>query len=216
MLGHARYGLAHAAPAPSARPALAPSPKGDDMKLGLISDTHIPAMGTEPPPEVITAFEGVDVILHAGDINVPSCIEWLERIAPVHASSSFFATAVEAAPRVSQPVIVELEGHTIGLIHKLELMGLTEDVYPGAIDKWYSPRYKIAEDLAGVFDRPVDIVVFGYTHEALIETHDGILFINPGSTSMVKQVMKLGHVATLEFTADGPVAKIIELASLRK
>ncbi len=186
------------------------------MKIGLISDTHIPAMGAEPPPEVITAFKGVDVILHAGDINVPSCIEWLERIAPVHASSSFFATAVEAAPRVSQPVIVELEGHTIGLIHKLELMGLMEDVYPGFIDKEYLPSHSVRADLEDVFGRPVEVVVFGYTHEALIETHDGILFVNPGSTSMVKQVMKLGHVATLEFTPDGPRAQLIALADLRK
>ncbi|MBM4414739.1 MAG: metallophosphoesterase family protein [Chloroflexi bacterium] len=186
------------------------------MKIGLISDTHIPAMGAEPPPEVITAFEGVDVILHAGDINVPSCIDWLERIAPVHASSSFFATAVEAAPRVSQPIVVELEGHTIGVVHKLELMGLMEDVYPGAIDKEYMPSKSLRDDVFGVFDRSVDIVVFGYTHEALIETHEGILFVNPGSTSMVKQVMKLGHVATLEFTPRGPEAKIIALADLRK
>src|SRR5216683_7622331 len=83
----------------------------DSMKIGLISDTHIPSMGKEPPGQVIPAFEGVDLILHAGDIYIQSCIEWLERIAPVHASTSWFANMGEGAPRVSQPVVVEVEGH---------------------------------------------------------------------------------------------------------
>ena len=50
------------------------------MKIGLISDTHIPSMGQEPPPQVLIAFAGVDLILHAGDVYAPSCIEWLERL----------------------------------------------------------------------------------------------------------------------------------------
>ncbi|MGO9058450.1 MAG: metallophosphoesterase family protein [Candidatus Binataceae bacterium] len=29
----------------------------------------------------------------------------------------------------------------------------------------------------------MDIVVFGYTHEAMVETHQGVLFVNPGSPS---------------------------------
>lgn len=59
------------------------------MKIGLISDTHIPQYSKEPPPQVARAFQGVDLILHAGDIFTPSCIEWLERIAPVKYSESF-------------------------------------------------------------------------------------------------------------------------------
>jgi hypothetical protein len=30
------------------------------VKIGLISDTHIPSSGKEPPAEVVTAFEGVE------------------------------------------------------------------------------------------------------------------------------------------------------------
>ncbi len=47
------------------------------MKIGVISDTHIPAAGPEPPAEVATAFAGVDLILHAGHAYVPACIAWL-------------------------------------------------------------------------------------------------------------------------------------------
>ena len=44
------------------------------MKIGLISDTHIPSMGPEPPAEVKTAFQGVDLIIHAGDVYTEDCI----------------------------------------------------------------------------------------------------------------------------------------------
>ena len=51
------------------------------MKLGLISDTHIPTVAKEIPKEVETAFQGVDMVLHAGDIQVLRALDWLERIA---------------------------------------------------------------------------------------------------------------------------------------
>ena len=45
------------------------------MKIGLIADTHIPSMGAEPPSQVVQAFEGVDLILHAGHVDIASCIK---------------------------------------------------------------------------------------------------------------------------------------------
>ena len=69
-------------------------------------------------------------------------------------------------------------------------------------------------ELQEIFGKPVDIVVFGYTHEAMVETHQGVLFVNPGSPTMVKQIMKPGTVAILELTPQSPEARIIELASL--
>ena len=184
------------------------------MKIGLISDTHIPTMGKEPPPQVRRAFEGADLILHAGDIYIQSCIEWLERIAPVHASTSWFAGGGEGAPRTSMPVVVEVAGHVIGLVHKLELTPLGDDVWPGAIAASFPAWASLPAAVAEVFGQPVDIVVFGYTHEAMVETHDGVLFVNPGSPTMVKQSMTLGSVAILELTAERREARIVALASI--
>ena len=53
------------------------------MRIGLLSDTHIPETEKKLPPELIEAFQGVDLILHAGDIYVPSVLDDLQRIAPV-------------------------------------------------------------------------------------------------------------------------------------
>ena len=37
--------------------------------IGIISDTHIPTRQAKLPLEVLSAFNGVDLILHAGDFE---------------------------------------------------------------------------------------------------------------------------------------------------
>ena len=55
------------------------------MRIGLISDTHIPTAAKELWPQVYDAFRGVDLIMHAGDLMVPEVIDWLAEVAPVMA-----------------------------------------------------------------------------------------------------------------------------------
>jgi putative phosphoesterase len=184
------------------------------VKIGLISDTHIPSMGPEPPAEVRTAFQGVDLIIHAGDVYTEDCIHWLEQIAPVKATISGFAPGVEAAPRISPPITVELEGHTIGVIHKLDLISYPDDIYPHSLDR-YPKTKSLTAELLDVFGKPVDIVVLGYTHEAMVETHDDVLFVNPGSPTMIGAIMKMGHVATMELNGDNVDVQIIRLTDIK-
>ncbi len=180
----------------------------------MISDTHIPSSGPEPPQEVVTAFEGVDLILHAGHANVASCIEWLGRIAPVTATESWLTGSGEGATRDGRADVLEIEGHTVGMVHELILRSLGDDVLPGSIARDFPPDESLAEALIGIFGRPVDVVVFGYTHEAMVETHDGILLVNPGSPSLVRQQVRLGTVAILELTRDSAAASVIDLTQL--
>lgn len=184
------------------------------MKIGLISDTHLPALGKEPPPEVALAFAGVDLILHAGDIYSSDCLDWLEQIAPV------IAVEVAPAPVVGDHRVVdgalgrvlELDGHTIGLVHDLMVRGVDE-VRPGALHR-FPAEASLAGALADFFGRPVDAVVFGHTHYAMAETHQDILFVNPGSPTLPKQVRKLGTVAVMELGVSDRSAHIIDLAAL--
>jgi predicted phosphodiesterase len=48
----------------------------------------------------------------------------------------------------------------------------------------------------------------------MVETHQGVLFVNPGSPSLVKQNIRLGTVAILEITPESRAARIIDLAAL--
>ena len=65
-----------------------------------------------------------------------------------------------------------------------------------------------------VFEQPVDIVVFGRTLYSMVETHDGILFVNPGSPSLPRNLRRLGNVAILEITDDSTVANVLDLRDL--
>ncbi|PCJ14259.1 MAG: hypothetical protein COB10_04545 [Planctomycetota bacterium] len=43
--------------------------------------------------------------------------------------------------------------------------------------------------------------MFGHTHEAVVEEHQGILLVNPGSPVLPMQIQRLGQVAILEHPA---------------
>ncbi len=186
------------------------------MKIGIISDTHIPAAGAEPPAEVAAAFAGVDLILHAGHAYVPACIEWLTRIAPVRSTESWVEGSGESLTRNGRVEVIELEGHTVGMAHELILTSLGDDVLPGSIAKYFPRDESLAATLEQIFGRPVDVVVFGYTHDAMVEEHEGVLLVNPGSPSLVRQQVRLGTVAILELTAAGKAAQIVDLAGLER
>jgi predicted phosphodiesterase len=47
------------------------------MRIGLLTDTHLPSTIRHLWDEVKTAFAGVDLILHGGDIVTPRVLDWL-------------------------------------------------------------------------------------------------------------------------------------------
>jgi len=194
------------------------------MKIGLISDTHIPGGATTIPDQVYKAFDGVDLILHAGNIYIPSVLDCLEQIAPVRAVGSTdpdhperrlqFSMEGQGDPRVKPEDIFQLEGHTIGLVHNLQLRGMSDEIRPGIIANHKLPEGAITEMVTQFFDTPVDIAIFGRTCYGTIEIHEEILFINPGSPTLPRNLRKLGNVAVLDLTPDAKVARLIELSDL--
>ena len=194
------------------------------MRIGLISDTRIPGSATEVPPEVARAFEGVDLILHAGGIQAVRVLDWLERMAPVKAvgriqgrqfeTSTPFALESADDPRVAEQQVLQLEGHTIGIVNGLDLHLLDDDVIPGNIAARGFPEGAVAGMVESVFGTSVDIVVFGRTLEAMVEEHDGILFVNPGSPTIPRNFRRLGQVAILNLTSARREARIIDLTAL--
>mgnify|MGYP001392636715 CR=1 FL=1 len=185
------------------------------MKVGVISDTHNPNVGAEPPPEIAIAFEGVDVILHAGDIYVPSCLDWLEAIAPVYAVEMWADDHFKEDSRVvNMRRVLQLEGHAIGLIHDLLVPGMEQEITQySPLSKHFPSNADLSKALETVFDTAVDIVIFGHTHYAVVEEYQGILFVNPGSPSLPKQLRLLGQVAIMELEADHKSAEILDLST---
>lgn len=185
------------------------------MRIGLISDTHSPAMGVGPPPEVTHAFAGVDLILHAGDIYSTDCLNALQEIAPVLAVEQP-PTQVDDDPRVELRRVLHLEGYSVGLVHDLNVRGIDEFMPDGLVQKKFTEEGSLAASLEAFFGEPVHVAVFGHTHWAMVEEHQGVLLVNPGSPTLPRQTKRLGQVAMLTLTPSGASAEIIELAQFRE
>jgi uncharacterized protein len=123
------------------------------MKLGIISDTH-----NFLDPKVAALFNGVDHILHAGDVGTAWIIFQLEQIAPVTAVLGNNDTFLS----LKETETVQLAGHKFFVHHIINPHAPTDPI---------SGRIKR--------QRP-DVVVFGHTHRPFNETVGGILFFNPG------------------------------------
>lgn len=132
------------------------------MLIGLISDTHIPDRARELPKNVISSFENVDLILHAGDLTSTKVIDELEKIAPTIAIQGNMDRA--AGIMLPNAKVIEAEGLKIGIAHG--------EVYPRADTQ---QLLYLAKQL------DVDILVTGHSHQPKIEQIDGVLLLNPGS-----------------------------------
>ncbi len=161
------------------------------MRIGLITDTHIPDVARELPPQVADVFEGVELILHAGDIYDLSVLDELERIAPVLAvlgDDDHYSLAKDE--RVKQKRVLELAGHRVWLTHEGRWFDRTAVRQEG-----YTP----------------DVIVHGHSHDARIRTVDGVMLVGSGSATFLNYNRGPGSVAILELGPDGPVANIIRL-----
>ena len=124
------------------------------MVLGLVSDTHGLVR-----PEIFAALEGVELIVHAGDVGGRSVIDELTAIAPVRAVYGNCDVAGE--PGLEARLVLEIEGVSIHVSHGHELGSPTPEKL--------LTRYR------------ADVVIFGHTHKPLVERSGARLVTNPGA-----------------------------------
>ena len=126
------------------------------MLIGIISDTHGLLR-----PQVFTAFEGVEHILHAGDVGPPDLLAELEAIAPVTAVWGN-TDGFDVRERVPEEAHLELAGVRIVVVHGQQFgsptPALVAAAYPDA-----------------------GLVVFGHSHQPVIRRVGEVLAVNPGS-----------------------------------
>ena len=169
------------------------------MRIGLLSDTHIPGAAQALPPQIAEAFRDVDLILHAGDIYVSSVLDELERIAPVLAASGDDDWGnILADKRVKSRHVLKLEGQTLWLVHERPYPYKFPSLQTGSSPEQRDP------------DAP-DIVVFGHEHATLVRDYKGVLFVNPGSPTFLNYRRGLGTVGILDIDSGQAQVQILQL-----
>lgn len=136
------------------------------MRIGVVSDTHIPKRAKRIPPKLLRAFEKVEFILHAGDLVELDVLRILGGCAPVlgvHGNMDGASVRAQLPPTRSIPA----QGYsiTIGLTHG--------HLGAGRTTPERARRMVMAPGVA--------CVVFGHSHIPYNKKEGGVLLFNPGS-----------------------------------
>ena len=150
-------------------------------RIGVISDTHGLLR-----PEVTAAFDGVELILHAGDIGEAEVIRQLKSIAPVVAVRGNNDTG-SWARAIPETKITRIGRVSIYMLHNLKEI----DLDPSA--------------------KGFQVVISGHSHRASIETRGGVLFL-PLALSALSLVSGAVADSRGPLPHDGAVDRGCELA----
>jgi hypothetical protein len=151
-------------------------------RIGLISDTHGLVRR-----EIFGALEGVELILHAGDVG-ENVLDELSVIAPIEAV--YGNTDPTDDPRLAQSIERTIAGRRVHVSHGHELGSPTP------------------ERLFAKYD--ADVIVYGHTHQQKVVEANGRLVVNPGAAGPRRFKLR-PSVAVLTF-ADGVAnVQIVEL-----
>lgn len=179
-------------------------------RIGLISDTHMPGRWPSLPPVIFELFQGVDLILHAGDIGEPAVLDRLSVVAPVVAVHGNDES--EAAQReLPYQQLLAAGGHRLLLCHG-HLPDREAEVASRAGDEW---RPKLAQRAAQARRAGARTMVFGHLHIPFVTRCDNVWLINPGAIASGGVFMRQTRrtVALLYLRNDGrPFVVHVDLA----
>lgn len=159
------------------------------MKIAVISDTHIPRKSKVFPLKLLEGLKGVDLILHAGDINRDYVLYELEEIAPVQAVAGN-TDDDDMVEWLGRKRTVQVGNFRIGLIHGDGSSGTTLE--------------RVRKAFEG---DAVDCVVYGHSHIPAREVLDDVLYFNPGSPTD-KRRQRFFSYGLLDITDKGLMASI--------
>ena len=163
------------------------------------------------PPAIFTIFQGVDLLLHAGDVGKLTVLDQLSTIAPVVAVHGNDDTP-EAQAELPYQQVITVQGQRILLWHSH---------FPDRVDELYARRHdeftpQLERSLARARRCGARVVVFGHWHIPFVYHQDGIMVINSGAlasgNAYTRQLRQT--VALLFLCEDGqPFVTHVDLAA---
>ena len=174
------------------------------MKIGVISDTHVPSMIPRLPDALPAQLRGVSLILHAGDVGSGEVLQQLRTIARVEAvyGNSDRGVLKAELPRKRELV---LEGRRVGLIHGNRKRAI-EQTYLGPNHDYDSPELEVLYAYLASELPEAEVIVFGHVHVPVIKRWRERLLINPGAVAAPEGERS---IVLLELSADAMDAEIV-------
>jgi putative phosphoesterase len=153
-------------------------PRQRSVRVGVIADSHVGEFLDRMPDWVSEAMTGSDLILHAGDLSVPSVLEDLALIAPVRAVLGDHDRELDDLPR---SLVVSVRGWRIGVVHGSwsglwDAATVARQTLPSHVD-WQARLERELLNRMGA----VDALVYGHWHIPRIATQGSALMICPGA-----------------------------------
>ncbi|MEM7801366.1 MAG: metallophosphoesterase family protein [Chloroflexota bacterium] len=145
--------------------------------IGVISDTHTPSRWPNLPSEVNLIFDGVDLILHAGDVGKLWVLDKLSHIAPVVAVHGNDETT-EATEQLPYQQLISIAGRRILLWHSHFPDRKEEMAFRAVDDKWNRILNRNVERAKAA---DAHILIYGHTHVPMVTQREGVLILNSGA-----------------------------------
>lgn len=171
------------------------------MKLGIVSDTH-----GYFDPQLPALLEGVDQILHAGDVGSVAILDQFRALAPVHAVLGNVDTPALGIPPT---ITATFEGVQIYMLHELpKSQSMIRDW--ATADRLEGKSAEHCRRFLESLPEHSDVVIFGHSHEPCALILGGKLFLNPGSAGK-KRFSLPRCCARLDLSKDGVQATFLGL-----
>jgi uncharacterized protein len=134
------------------------------MKIGVISDTHMPGNAKALPARLCAELKGCDMVIHVGDMVTAVVAQDLKKICPNLKAVYGNMDPAEVRKQFPEKEVIPVGKFRIGIKHG------------------YGPPEKLLGLMGEAFkDDNVDMIIFGHSHNPLNQKIGKIIFFNPGS-----------------------------------
>lgn len=138
--------------------------EGDEMKIGVIADTHLVKNPVELQNFLEENFQHIDLIVHCGDFKTLEILEVLrnfKKTIAVYGNND----GEDLRSVLNEKEIFSAAGFKIGVIHGHQGTGQL------TVDRAYN-SFK---------GEAIDLILFGHSHQPLFTGRFGQLMLNPGT-----------------------------------
>ncbi len=163
------------------------------MKIGVISDTHIPDRANKIPAQILEYFKSMDMVLHAGDLVDISALKELKSVCKDVRAVRGNMDHNKDAESLPDKIVIEVDKLRLGLTHG------------------YGAPPKLMELVTKIFEKDrVNIIVFGHSHSPVNEVKENILYFNPGSPTdkIFAPYNSYGMIEIKDGKAQGKIIKL--------